>query len=318
MMMIEKRDKSERRAETEVQENGNCCVVKHHSLYFCIACSFNLVLFELNWSEDTVWQWSVFCLFFFQYFPVDVPIRSASSSSDEASKKKKKKKKQNRSDSSSDEEERRKKTKKLKSNKKKSKKHKKEHGKSQKKKQKKRKQESSSSSSSSSSESSDSDWDTFMAQGSGNPLIILLFHENCGLQTLWEHGTQPCPAQVSFTRTEIYKRLVAPRADTAMKVKNVLERAHKAKELVPIYYFIFLSDTLSLHIWYLLCAEKLLVAHGALAEQFMEKSCRSRFPHAVLWVWAFLHLYHHVLPNWTMREQMLLLKVFVYFCMELH
>lgn len=75
-----------------------------------------------------------------------------------------------------------------------------------------------------------------------------LFHENGGLQTLWESGTQPCPARVSFTRTAIYKGAVHPGVDTAMKVKNVLERAHKAKELVPIFYFIFLPDPLSLHI----------------------------------------------------------------------
>lgn len=62
--MIEKKDKSERRAETELQENGNCFVVWHLFLYLCTARLFNLVLFIMNWSEDTVWQLKHFFVFF--------------------------------------------------------------------------------------------------------------------------------------------------------------------------------------------------------------------------------------------------------------
>lgn len=129
---------------------------------------------------------------------------------------------------------------------------------------------------------------------------------------MWEHGTRPRPAQVSFTRTEIYKGAFAPRVDTAMKVKNVLQRAaHKAKELVPIYHFIFLPDPLSLHIWYLLCADEPLVAHGALAEPFMEKRCRRRFPHTVLLVLALPSILSSCSPelNRVRTNQFLLLQL---------
>lgn len=308
-MTIEKRDKSERRAETELQENGNCFVVKHRSLYLCIHCtfiSFSFVQVELVWRHSVVMKSGVLFCWCAVQIGVIVQWRGYKEEEEEETKpvrlvvwwRGEEKEEE------------------------------KEAEKQQKEEQKVQK----------------GTWEKSEEEAAEETRIVFLlvlrlqwilrqwlrhiygaglrespnyplFHENCGLQTLWERGTQPCPAQVSFTRTEIYKRAVAPRVDTAMKVKNVLERAHKAKELVPIYYFIFLPDPLSLHIWYLLCAEKSLVARGALAEQFMEKSCRSSFPHAVLWVLALPSLLSSCFTqlNHVRTNQMLLLKSFCLF-----
>lgn len=139
----------------------------------------------------------------------------------------------------------------------------------------------------------------------GIPLLSSIpWREDGGLQTLWEHGTRPRPAQVSFTRTEIYKGAFAPRVDTAMKVKNVLQRAaHKAKELVPIYYFIFLPDPLSLHIWYLLCADELWWRMVHWLSSSWKNAVVVGFHTLSFEFWPFLHFYHCVLLNWIMWEQ---------------
>lgn len=101
-----------------------------------------------------------------------------------------------------------------------------------------------------------------------NPQIVTETHLWCRAPCkLWFADVVGIWHLISSCTSVIYKNrdlqnAVAPRIYTAMKVKNVWENMHKAKEHVPIYHFFFLPGPLSLHIWYLLCAEKSLVAHG--------------------------------------------------------
>lgn len=74
--------------------------------------------------------------------------------------------------------------------------------------------------------------------------------------------------------------------------------------------------TVTSHLVFVVCRE---IFGGAWCTGWlMEKSCRSRFPHAVLWVLALPSLLSLCFTelNHVRTNQMLLLKVFVYFCME--
>lgn len=192
----------------------------------------------------------------------------------------------------------------MKSNKKKSKKHKKEHGKSQKKKPKKRKQESSSSSSSSSSsESSDSDWDTFMAQGSGNPLIILysiktvvcrhcgnmapnLVRHKCHLQ---EQRFTKAPSLQELTPRWKWKMFWRGRARPRNLFRYIISFSFQTH-----CHFTFGICCVQTNLWWRMVHWLSSSWKNAVVVGFHTLSFESC---------PFLHFYCRVLPNWIMWEQ---------------